>query len=83
MKESTERSVLRNKGVVSALDSHDLLLRVNKSGILLNQTQLEMDLHSQDSQLILKMKDNKKTLNGGLLQHHLSHVWHRQPCKQV
>lgn len=40
------------------MDSHDLLLRVNKSGLLLNQTQSEMTLWSQDSQLIVKMKEN-------------------------
>lgn len=65
------------------LDSHDLFLTVNKFGLLLNQTQSEMTIHYQDSQLILNMKESKKTLNAGLLQHHLSRVWHRWPFKQV
>lgn len=45
---------------MSAVDSHDLFLRVNKSGLLLNLTQSETTLQSQDSQLILNMKENLK-----------------------
>lgn len=73
---------MQNKAVVFVLDSYDLFLRVNKSRPL-NQTQLEITLHSQNPQLILKMKESKKTLKMGLLQPSLSQVWHRWSFKHI